>query len=315
MSNTRLLHMKRNWAIFIFLLLIFIEGCSKLASKVDVNAHREEVEKWKKNRLARLTSDDGWLTLCGLFWLKEGENTIGSDSKNAVILPSGKAPEVVGSIWLKKGTLRFQSRSGVAVKYKDSVITSLTLQSDEEGLADPIVLSIGTLSFFVIKRSNELAVRVKDKENPNRMNFMGLEYFPIDPKWRIEAKFMPYNPPKSIPILNILNKAEMDSCPGALVFVVNGKTYVLDALLERGVENELFVIFSDATNGRETYGMGRYLYTAMPSSDNKVVMDFNKAYNPPCAFTDFATCPIPPIQNHLLIRVEAGEKKYAGVGH
>ncbi|MDI6779627.1 MAG: DUF1684 domain-containing protein [Bacteroidota bacterium] len=173
-------------------------------------------------------------------------------------------------------------------------------------------MNLGSLTFYVIKRGEQIGVRVKDKDNPARLNFKGLEYFSIDPRWRIDAKFEPYNPPKIIPIVNVLNQVSNDTCPGAIAFEVEGKTYRLDALKEG---TELFIIFHDETSGRETYGMGRYHYTDLPDSNNNVVIDFNKAYNPPCAFTVFATCPMPPEQNYLTLRIEAGEKKYAKSEH
>ena len=295
--------------------LVIIEACAKATSTIDEAAYKEEIKKWKERRLAGLTSDNGWLTLCGLFWLKEGENKFGSDSSNAIVFPLGKAPKVAGSLWLETGTVRLEARRNSGVRYKDSLITSRVLQSDEEGLAEATVLNLGTLSFYLIKRADQLGVRVKDKENPARLDFKGLEYFPVDLKWRIEARFEPYTPPKIIPIPTIINTVEYDSCPGALAFEVGGKTYRLDAVIEEGTENELFIMFSDETSGEETYHLGRQLYSAMPDANNKVILDFNKAYNWPCVFTEYATCPIPPPQNRLPFRVEAGEKMYVGGIH
>ncbi len=295
--------------------LVIIEACAKATSTIDEAAYKEEIKKWKERRLAGLTSDNGWLTLCGLFWLKEGENKLGSDSLNAIVFPPGKAPKFAGSLWLETGTVRLEARRNSGVRYKDSLVTSRVLQSDEEGLGGATVLNLGTLSFYLIKRADQLGVRVKDKENPARLDFKGLEYFPVDLKWRIEARFEPYTPPKIIPIPTIINTVEYDSCPGALAFEVGGKTYRLDAVIEEGTENELFIMFSDETSGEETYHLGRQLYSAMPDANNKVILDFNKAYNWPCVFTEYATCPIPPPQNRLPFRVEAGEKMYVGGIH
>jgi uncharacterized protein (DUF1684 family) len=194
-------------------------------------------------------------------------------------------------------------------------VTSLVLHSDREGLGEPTILRLGTLSFYVIERGKQLAVRVKDRDNPARLNFKGLEYFPVDQKWRVEAKFEPYDPPRLIPIPTVINTVEYDSCPGALAFSLEGKTHRLDAVIERGSEDKLFIMFSDETNGKETYSLGRQLYTALPDSNNNVILDFNKAYNWPCVFTEYATCPIPPKQNRLAVRIEAGEKMYAGSVH
>ena len=194
----------------------------------------------------------------------------------------------------------------------DSAVQSAILHSDDEAGFEPTVVALGPVSFFVIKRSGQLGIRVKDKENDVRVHFKGLDFFPADPAWRITARFEPYNPKKAVTINTMINTVEIDSSPGALVFTHDGREARLEAVLEAGSDNQLFIMFSDETSGKETYGPGRQLYTALPSADGTVVLDFNKAYNWPCAFTTFATCPIPPRQNHLPFRVEAGEKMYRG---
>jgi uncharacterized protein (DUF1684 family) len=190
--------------------------------------------------------------------------------------------------------------------------TSMDLQTDAADKAT--VMKMGSLTFFVIRRGDKFGLRVKDKQNPARARFAGLDYFPADPKWRLTSRFEPYNPPKIIPIVNVLGMVENMTSPGALSFEINGSGYRLDPVVEKG-SKQLFVIFADKTSGRETYGAGRYLYVEPADADGKIVVDFNKSYNPPCAFTKFATCPLPPRQNRLAIRVEAGEKKYRGSGH
>ncbi len=153
-------------------------GCAKRAGNFDLNAYRTEIEKWKEPRLTGLTRDDGWLTLCGFFWLKEGENRFGTDSSNQIIFPIGKAPKVAGSLWLENGVVQVKVQKGAKVTSKGQPVTSMVLLSDEDGLKDPTVLNIGTLSFYLIKRGGQLAVRVKDKENPPRLNFKGSRVFP-----------------------------------------------------------------------------------------------------------------------------------------
>jgi len=293
-------------------LLLFTPGCGRRGSTLDTQAYRKEIQDWHAKRLARLTSEDGWLTLCGLFWLKSGENTFGSDSSNAIIFPPGKAPKRAGSVWLEHGIARLETRPGVQVKFRDSVVQSMILHSDGEGVTDPTILTLGSLSFYVIKRGDQIGIRVKDKENPARLNFKGLEYFFPDPKWRVEARFEPYNPPKILSIATMIGTTEEDSCPGALVFEVDGKEYRLDPVFEAGNDKQFFIMLSDETSGKETYAVGRQLYADLPDARGIVILDFNKAYNWPCVFTEFATCPIPPRQNHLPFRVEAGEKMYSG---
>jgi uncharacterized protein (DUF1684 family) len=188
----------------------------------------------------------------------------------------------------------------------------MRLRDDTDEKDGPTVMKSGTLTFLVIRRGDRLGIRVKDSESEARRNFKGLDYFPADPKYRVEARFEPYNPPKKIPITNVLGMLSLETSPGALVFTIDGKELRLDPIYEQGT-TDLFIIFKDATSGHETYGAARYLY-ASPPVNGKTIVDFNHAYNPPCAFTPYATCPLPPPQNRLPIRIEAGEKKYAG-GH
>jgi uncharacterized protein (DUF1684 family) len=271
-------------------------------------AYAEEVEQWKAKRLASLKGDDGWLSLVGLHWLKEGENKIGSDPSSDVPLPEGKAPRAAGSLFLNNGKVRIEARPRSGITSEGRPFTSLDLTSDADG--KPTVLKLGALTFHVIKRGDRLGVRVKDTDAPTRTNFSGLEYFPTDERWRVDARFEPHNPPVTIPITNVLGMEEDDPSPGAIVFDIDGKTYRLDALTEEG-EEQFFVIFADQTSGKETYGAGRYLYAGPPDSQGRLLIDFNEAYSPPCAFTKYATCPLPPEQNKLPVRVEAGEK-FAG---
>lgn len=298
--------------IYFVLIQIGISGCNK-QEKIDIDAHKKEIEQWHIKRSDGLKSDNGWLTLCGLFWLKEGENKMGTDSSNSIIFPPRRAPAFAGSILQEKGEILLKANKNANIRYNDSLVTEMKIKSDEMGTSRPTMLTLGTLNFYVIKRGDQLGVRVKDKENPARLNFKGLDYYPTDIQWRFNAKFEPYIPPKILPIMNILNQVNNDTCPGAIVFKIKGQEYRLDAIREAGAK-ELFIIFADETNGKETYGMGRYLYSSFPDSNNNVILDFNKAYNPPCAFTEYATCPMPPKQNYLSTRIEAGEKKYNGNG-
>ena len=192
-------------------------------------------------------------------------------------------------------------------------ITALDLKDDNDDNG-PTILKLGSLIINVVKRGDRIGIRVKDSESQTRREFKGLEYYPIDPKWRLEARFEPYQPAKKIPITNVLGMTEDETSPGAFAFEVDGKTYRIDPILEKG-ETDLFVMIADETTGKETYGAGRYLYVTPPDATGKVVIDFNKTYSPPCAFTNFATCPLPPRQNHLPFRIDAGEKKYAGTVH
>lgn len=291
--------------------LAFVSGCRQRSGSIDIEVHRNEIEQWKEQRLTRLQRDDGWLTLAGLFWLKEGENRFGTDSTNVIVLPRGTSPSVAGSVWLEKGLTRLVSTAESKVSYRDSIVTALSMFSDAD-TAGPTIVSLGTVSFYVIKRGDQIGVRVKDKENPARLHFAGLEYFPIDLKWRVEATFVPYTPPKQIEVVDMVGITETSVCPGSLKFEIDGKQYSIDPVIERGSEDKLFLMLADETNGKETYAVGRQLYTPLPGADNQVIIDFNKTYNWPCVFTPYATCPIAPRQNHLELRIEAGERMYKG---
>jgi hypothetical protein len=280
---------------------------------LDESAYKQEIEMWQGHRLANLKKQDGWLTLVGLFWLNAGENKFGSDSANPIQLPKGKAPGLAGSLWLENGHVRLAAHPAVEITADGKPITELDLRDDTDD-SGPTILKLGSLLINVVKRGERIGVRVKDTESSTHREFRGLDYFPIDPKWRIEARFEPYQPSKTIPITNVLSMTDDETSPGALAFDVGGNTYRIDPIIEKG-ETDLFVMIADETTGRETYGAGRYLYVSPPDAAGKVVIDFNKAYSPPCAFTNFATCPLPPRQNHLPFRIEAGEKKYAGTVH
>jgi uncharacterized protein len=255
--------------------------------------------------------DDGWLTLSGLFWLQPGRNTFGSDSPARIVLRGRSVPPIAGAIVLENGRTRLEPSPGVALTLDGRPAVPSDLRSDESG--DPTVLRIGTFSFFVVRRGEKLGVRVRDTDSPVRKNFKGLEYFPIDSGWKVAARFEPYIPQKHLAIPTVLGFPEDDVSPGVLVFEHGAATYRLDPVFEQG-SDELFIIFGDRTNGKETYGAGRFVYAPMPR-DGKTVIDFNKAYNPPCAFTPYATCPLPPPQNRLPIEVRAGEQSYSGAHH
>lgn len=270
------------------------------------SAYEQELREWRERRAANLQSDEGWLTVVGLHWLSEGINSVGSAADNQIVL-AGPAPARIGVIHLRDGVARFEPNLRSEVRVGGQPATAVRLVSDAEG--NPTILEAGSLRMHVIKRGDRYALRVKDRESAARKEFQGLDYYPLDSTWRVAARFEPYRPARKIPIANIVGITEEMTSPGALVFERNGDTLRLDPVQEEG-SDQLFIIFGDRTNGRETYGGGRYLYASMPGADGRVIVDFNKAYNPPCVFTDFATCPLPPAQNKLPIALTAGEKIY-----
>lgn len=275
-----------------------------------VNAHADALplDEWRKQRVARLTSETGWLTLVGLYWLRSGDNTFGRAKTNRIALDHPSLAATTGTFTVTDGTVTFVAQPGATVTHDGKPIDAITMTPDTVG--NPTTLAAGSLRFFVIERAGRLGVRVRDVDHPARKDFRGLEYFPESREWIIEARFEPYPPGRRIPILNILGMTDQMVTPGAIVFTKDGREWRLDAILEAPDDDELFVMFADATSARETYGAGRFLYVPLPR-DGRVTLDFNRAYNPPCAFNEFATCPLPPAQNRLALRVEAGEKKYA----
>jgi uncharacterized protein len=294
--------------LLLLLLCNLVVSCrEKVPGPAADPAYAAAIETWQKNRQERLRQEDSWFTVVGLWWLDEGENPFGSAPELPVRLPEGKAPLRAGSFVLAGGKVTIQADPSARVTSGGEPVTVMEAKADtDEG--GPTEFAIGRVSFHLIRRDDRVAVRVKDPDSKARQEFEGLEYFPVDQAMRIEAEFAPYDPPKEIPIANVVGQVTPEQSPGAIVFDLGGQTYRLDPIAEEG-SDRLFVIFADATSGRETYGAGRYLYTDMPR-DGKVVIDFNKAYNPPCAFTAFATCPLPPRQNKLPVRVAAGEKAY-----
>jgi hypothetical protein len=265
----------------------------------------QQMEQWRAQREARLKSDSGWLTVAGLFWLNDGDNTAGAAPGCDIALPTGSVPAHIGVFHFHDGKTSFRAAEGasVAVNGKPAGTAELKSHADKDG---PDVVTINALTMFVIHRGDKYGIRMKDRNSEYRRHFTGLHWYPVRPEYRITAKFVAYPEPKNIPIANILGQTEPTPSPGYLVFTLNGVEVRLDPVLE---DDSLFLIFRDRTAGKTTYGAGRFLNTDMPK-DGTVVLDFNQAYNPPCAFTPYATCPLPPPQNRLPIAIEAGEMKY-----
>lgn len=282
-------------------LLLSAVGCHE-EQPFDRPAYEKDVMEWRQRRANRLEAEDGWLSLVGLDWLHDG--------KNELRLPGGPA----GQIDLQNGktTLEPVKNSGLTINGQQ-VTAPVELLNDFDPKG-PTVVNRGPVQFQIIKRNERCGVRVKDAQSEALLNFKGLDYFPIDRRWRIVARFEPYNPPKKIPITNVLGMTGDEVSPGALAFTVDGKEYRIDPINEQG-EEDLFIIIKDQTSRDATYPAGRYLYAKHPGPDGTTIVDFNKAYNPPCTFTPYATCPLPPQQNILPFRVEAGEKRYAGAHH
>jgi uncharacterized protein (DUF1684 family) len=279
------------------------------AAKPD--AYQQSIETWRAARVARLTAPDGWLSLTGLEWLREGPNKVGTAPDNDIVLQAG--PAHLGVITLaNNGQVSIQLTPGSAATIDGKVAQQATLIDDMhvQGDAQPTKVAFGTASFYVIDREGRKALRVKDTEAATRKHFLGIDYFPIDASWRIVADWVPFDPPHELKIGSVIGTIDTVKVPGKAVFHRDGHTFELLPYQEEP-GGELFFVLADRTSGHETYGAARFLYAALPQN-GKVVLDFNKAYNPPCSFTPFATCPLAPPENRLDLRITAGEKKYRG---
>jgi hypothetical protein len=288
----------------VLVLLLLAVSCRK--APVEDPAWRAGVEAFHAQREKAIASEDGWLTLVARVWLEEGVNTLGSAPDSTAVLPADRSPPRLGTVTLDHGAVRFEAAPGAQVTRGGEPVTSLELQDDSAG--KPTVLEAGSLRLHVIKRGGRWALRAKDRAHPARAAFKGLTWYPLDPAFRVRAR-LERTPDASVPIVNVLNMTEQTPSPGVLVFELGGATQRLVALQEDG-EPGLFVIFKDQTAGGETYPAGRFLDTPAVAADETVELDFNRAYSPPCAFTTFATCPLPPRSNHLALRVTAGETSH-----
>ncbi|MBP1472847.1 DUF1684 domain-containing protein [Frateuria sp. MAH-13] len=283
----------------------------------DTDPYTRQIEQWRADRVARLTAPDGWLSLIGLEWLHEGANRIGSAADNDIVLATGAAH--LGTVTLgQDGTARIALDKDAGATVDGKPVAEATLVDDmHAGATGPTLVRFGSASFYVIDRDGRRALRVKDPDAPTRARFAGIDYFPIDPSWRIEADWVPFAPGHKLEIGSVIGTIEAVDVPGKAVFQRDGHTFELMPYQEEP-GGELFFVIADRTSGKETYGAARFFYAALPkgglSQPGKVELDFNKAYNPPCAFTPFATCPLAPPENRLDLAVTAGEKKYRG-GH
>lgn len=287
-------------------LLILTPLAATAGDKKKNEKYLQEIETWHKGRIERLTAPDGYLALVGLFPLESGTNRFGSSEQNTIVFPE-KAPARMGTIYYKNDKLELAVMPGVEITADGKPAEKMFIQSDHDG--EPTILESGTFMFYVVERGGELYLRVKDPQSELRSRFTGVERFAVDPKYRIEAQFVPYDPPKHLTIADVLGHQTTMECPGAIVFELDGRTCRLEPTLSsRG--DQFFIVFGDDTSGLETYGGGRFLYTPVQDENGVVVIDFNKAYNPPCAFTPHSTCPLPHRENILPVRIEAGEKAW-----
>lgn len=275
----------------------------------DANSVFQRSEQaWRDKRRSDLLAPDGWASLIGLHWLDPGAHYLGSDTDNGIRLAMG--PAHLGMIEIDGKRVRFVPDKAAALTLDGqplSTATSLRTDTDDQG-PSVIAFDEGRGVATVIERNDRYALRVKHADAPSRTQFAGLDYWPADAAWKIEGTFVPHESGKTIEIASIIGGTDPVANPGAIEFQQDGKPYRIEALDEG--EGKLFLVFADRTNGHGSYGAGRFLYAPMPDAQRHVVIDFNQSYNPPCAFTAFATCPLPPPENRLDLAITAGEKAY-----
>ena len=274
---------------------------------MDAEACQRETDAWHAQRIARLTAPDGWLSLVGLEWLRPGVNRIGSAADNDIVL--AKAPTHLGVIdWRSDGSVHVALEPGVDAAIDGGSDRAALLLDDSH--AQPTRVVFGSVHFILIDRDGRKGLRVRDHDAATRAGFVGIERFPVDPAWRIVADWVPLDPPFQLATSTVIGTLETHPAPGKAVFERDGQRCEVYPMLEAPGDSQLFLVFADQTSGKETYGAARFLYADLPRA-GKLVLDFNRAYNPPCAFTPFATCPLAPPENRLVLRVTAGELKYA----
>jgi len=289
---------------------------------IDPARHARAVDAWHQRRVAELEAPDSWLSLVGLAWLDEGEATLGSDSTNDIVLPPGAAPRV-GHVVVSDSLVRFMASPGVVVTR--GVDSTMVLpegtgpipqdRSKERPVGEAVlgqvspghytVLRNGPVDWLLLRRGNRWALRIRSDNAPAYGRFHGIERFPVSTDWRVTARFVPHHDSVAVP--NVLGGVSEEPSPGSLVFELDGKRHRL-ILTGAPEDGRYMIIFGDATNGAETYGGGRFLWVDTPDRRSRVVVDFNYAFNPPCVYSAFATCPLPPRENRLPVRIEAGEK-------
>lgn len=269
-------------------------------------------ETWQHQRIAELLEEKtGWLNLAGLFWLEEGAYSMGAAASNPFVLREGNAPDVLGTFTRTSDQITFKAANNASVQIEGVDIgeDEVVLQDDEGGYGEPTILVSGQLQWWIIARDGLLGVRVRDLDSDHRKNFAGIDRYDFDMNWKVPAKFLPFESPRVFEYPTILGTMREEEAPGVLVFEFDGRQFEMVPFV-RKEGTALFLVFGDETNGRNTYEGGRFVYVDMPDETGMTYIDFNRAYNPPCAFSPYSTCPQPLRQNQLSLFVDAGEEIY-----
>jgi uncharacterized protein (DUF1684 family) len=295
--------MNRLCCLLLIWIILLPPACNRSGAVIkDETSYEASIEKWRQDRLERLKGENGWLNLAGLYWLGEGENTFGSDPSNDIVFP-GKARPFCGTLTLRQGRVILRAAEGSGIFAGKDPVGVLELRDDHT--RNTTVLRQGDLAWFIIKRGDKYGVRLRDYHHPNIDKLDHIPSYPVQTDYVVEARLVPFDEPETVQVATpVQGYFEEYKCPGELQFKLNGNHLKLLPFISG---RQYFLVFADKTTGLETYGSGRFMY-ASRSLTGRVILDFNKAYNPPCAFTPYATCPMPPKENFLPVAIEAGEK-------
>ena len=291
--------------LIIAFVAVFAVACAKGGAETGgaEAAYVAEIEAWRVGRLERLRAADGYLNLAGLFWLSDITTRFGSAEDNAIVFPPSAAAHI-GEFEMTDDGLLMTVFPGGDVQHDGEPVESILMHDDTT--ETPVTVSSGSLAWVVISRAGMIGVRLRDFNHPALDALPPIPHFDINADWRVEGVLRLFDEPRIMNVGTVIEGLGYNpESPGVVAFEIDGESYELEAYSSG---ERLFFVFGDRTSGRDTYGAGRFVYAARPGEDGKTVLDFNKAYNPPCAFGDFSTCPVASPQNRLPIRVEAGEK-------
>ena len=295
---------ERLFPVMTVMILLLHAGCNRSGPVIEnEEEYIASIEQWQQERLERLKGKSGWLNLAGLFWLEEGENTFGSDSTNDLVFPE-KACDICGTLTLREGQVTLETTGDSEIHAGGEPVGNMELRDDQS--RNTTILRQGDLEWYIIRRGDKYGVRLRDYAHPRIDQLDHIPAYPIQTEYVVEARLVPFDKPRTMQVATpIEGYIEEYSCPGELHFTLRGEPL---KLLPFTSGRNYFLVFADETTGRETYGSGRFMYASRSFFTGRIILDFNKAYNPPCAFSPYATCPMPPRENFLPVAIEAGEK-------
>jgi uncharacterized protein (DUF1684 family) len=310
--------MKRSSLVILFgasASLVLTSACEPEPPRapIDVEEHVTDIEAWHEWRIEGLERPDGWLSLVGLLYLEPGAQTFGVAESNPIRFPEVAGYGNIGTFTVNDSTVTMSIASGVPVTYMGDPVSNMTLDVERAEFPENEI-RLGTLRWHLLRRNGRFAIRLKDTLSAELVAFEGIDRFPIDTGWHRPARFETYDPPKPITIPNYGGYSNESTSPGAVVFDIDGETYRIDVTGQPG-DSAFFMAFGDKSNGIDSYGGGRFIWIDGPDENGRTVIDFNRSYNPPCVFSGYATCPLPPRQNRLPVTIPAGEKQFHAVSH